>query len=208
MSLSAVLGRPDVWRGGAPVGAASSGIPTGFAALDARLPWRGWPQGCVTELLCDGAAGGLRLLLPALARRSAERREEARWLVWIAPPHIPYAPALNAAGVNLSRVLWVRPETPEDAVWAATQALRCGGAAAVLAWLDKPSGRVLRQLQLAAETGRSWGVLFRPTAEAVLSSPAALRLLLSPAHEGCSVRILKCRGGASGGTVHVPTASA
>lgn len=202
MSLSAVLSRPDVWRGGAPAGAEAPGIPTGFSALDARLPWRGWPQGCVMELLCEGeGAGGMGLLLPALARLSGE----GRWLVWITPPHIPYAPALSAAGVDLSRVLWVRPDTPADAVWATAHALRSGGPGAVLSWLERPSDRALRRLQLAAETGRTLGVLFRSMSDAACPSPASLRLSVTPAREGCAVRILKCRGGApAGASLHVP----
>ena len=72
-----------------------------FAALDAALPGRGWPQGALTEMLLEREGiGEIRLTLPALARVQAQGRD----VVWIAPPHRPYAPALAAAGLDLARL--------------------------------------------------------------------------------------------------------
>ena len=39
--------RADLWRGRGLPAAEPEGQPTGFAALDAALPWRGWPRGSV-----------------------------------------------------------------------------------------------------------------------------------------------------------------
>ena len=48
---------------------------TGFSALDAALPHRGWPSGTVVELMpTDTGIGELRLLMPALARMTQSER--------------------------------------------------------------------------------------------------------------------------------------
>ncbi|MDA8420794.1 MAG: translesion DNA synthesis-associated protein ImuA [Pseudomonadota bacterium] len=184
-----------VWRAGdAP--ASAPGVPSGFARLDVLLPGGGWPCGALTEILvpCPGI-GELRLLLPALARLSRSRR----WIAFIAPPHVLYAPALAAAQVDLSRVMLVHPRAAADGLWAVEQSLRAGTCAAVVAWPAVTDTRALRRLQLAAEAGGSWGVLFRhgqaAAAAAAAGSPAALRLRLVPAAGGVDVSILKRRGG-------------
>jgi cell division inhibitor SulA/protein ImuA len=54
---------------------------------------------------------------------------------------------------------------------------------------------VLRRLQLAAEQGKSFGVLFGPTRNAAAPSPAPLRIQLSAARGRLGLQILKRRGG-------------
>ena len=112
----------------------------------------------------------------------------------MAPPHLPYAPALAAQGLDLSCLLLVRTRSDADALWAVEQALRSGSCGAVLAWPAGLNERGLRRLQLAAEAGRSWGVLFGHLQHARRRSPAALRLKLEPFSGGVAVQILKCRG--------------
>ena len=70
--MSAVLDHPDLWRARHLVrGGSRSGHPTGFPELDAELHDGGWPSAGLAEFLCDTPGiGELRLLLPALARRS------------------------------------------------------------------------------------------------------------------------------------------
>jgi cell division inhibitor SulA/protein ImuA len=191
-SLESVLQHPGVWRGRQRAQTAEAALPTGFAALDELLPGGGWPRGALTELLIrQQGIGELRLLLPALARLS----QEDGWLAWVAPPYVPYASALAAAGIDLARLLVAKPATHDDAWWTAEQALRSGACGALLAWLRAADERRMRRLQLAAETGRAWGVLFRHARAAQDRSPAALRLLLEPAGDGLAVHVLKRRGG-------------
>lgn len=197
--------RARLWRAGEA--AAEAGLSTGFAALDAVLPGSGWPFPGLVEILCgQPGSGGLRLMLPVLARLS----HEPRWLVWVAPPYQPYAPALQAAGIDLRRVMVIDvtaaaapsarrgapPAAAGDVLWAYEQALRFPGCGAALLWPSRLDGLALRRLQLACETGGTLGVLFRPGDCATQASPAALRLLLTPqpAVEALDIRILKCRG--------------
>lgn len=204
MSLETLLQRADVWRGGQLTPA--SGIRTvssGFTQLDELLSGGGWPQGALTEILMPRQGiGALRLLMPALARLSHENR----WICWVAPPHIPYAPALVSAGIDLSRVLLVHPKAQQDGLWAVEQSLRSGNCGAVLAWPTLDDSTVLRRLQLAAEAGDALGFLFRSRGSVKRSSPAALRIQLDPHIDGSlSVSILKRRGGWAAGPVHLDT---
>jgi hypothetical protein len=189
MSLEALLQCADIWRADSnpPV----TGLPTGFPELDERLAGGGWPVGALTEILISRhGMGEVSLLLPALTQLS----RGDRWLAFIAPPYIPYAPALAAAGIDLARVLLVEPRSRRDQVWAMEQALRAGSAA-VLAWPGSVQGKMLRRFQLAAEAGGAWGVLFRSPRCASEPSPAALRLRLEPGAPGVHLSILKRRGG-------------
>jgi len=193
-SLDALLQHPGIWLGDRNARVALDSIPTGFPLLDAQLPGGGWPMGALTEILSSQAGvGELRLGLPALARLSTEDR----WLAWIAPPYVPYAPALAANGINLSRVLVVRPASSRDAFWAAEQALRAGCCGAVLFWPQDADERKLRRLQLSAEAGGACGLIYRPARMATAASPAALRLSIEPEKNRLHIRILKRRGGGS-----------
>ncbi|MGQ0428882.1 MAG: translesion DNA synthesis-associated protein ImuA [Gammaproteobacteria bacterium] len=193
--LAALLRHPRLWRGGGFTPGPAA-VPTGFRRLDERLPGGGWPLAALTEILVPGAGvGEIRLLLPALRTLAASRPEAPRWIAWLAPPHLPYAPALAAAGLDSSRMLVVRPQGGFDLLWAMEQALGSGACAAVLGWADAAGGPALRRLALAAEEGQSPGFLFRPPRHRGEPSPAALQLALSAHDDGLDVEILKCRGG-------------
>ena len=182
---------PGVWRGGELEHAIQPVVATGHAALDRELPGSGWPTGTLTEVLHDAAGiGEISFLADALARASCDDRH----IAWIAPPHLPYAPALAAAGVPLDRCLVVRPANRDDSLWAAEQALRSGACGAVLFWLPSDEYAWLRRLQMAAESGRAMAVLFRSTAAERLSTPAHLRVMLSREQGALEVRIPKRRG--------------
>lgn len=188
---------PRLWRGTGRTGPGPAGIPTGHEPLDAHLPGGGWPVGALTEILVEHPGSGeLRLVMPALANLS--RRDDpgaGRWLAWVAPPHVPYAPALAASGVDLARVLIIHARDGADIFWSAEQALRSGTCAAVLLWVQRADEKSLRRLQLAAEAGGSWGIVFRPPSARRCSSPAALRLHLIPGSDGKVVHVFKTRGG-------------
>jgi cell division inhibitor SulA/protein ImuA len=193
-ALAELLRHPALWRGGD--GGAPETLSTGFRALDARLPGGGWPLATLIELLVPAAGvGEIRLLLPALRGLTTAADAEPRWVVWLAPPHLPYAPALADAGLDPARMLVIRPRAGLDRLWAMEQALRSGACAAVLGWAGEASDAALRRLKLAAEEGRTPAFLLRPSAHRGDGSPAALRLALAARDYGLDVEILKSRGG-------------
>ncbi|MDZ7643380.1 MAG: translesion DNA synthesis-associated protein ImuA [Woeseiaceae bacterium] len=201
-ALENLLQSPRLWRGQAQ-GNAWQGLPTGYPRLDEHLPGGGWPRRSLTEiLLTHYGSGELKLLMPALAMLSRPRPAqdtadgaEAGWLAWVAPPFQPYPPALLQWGIDLARVLIVRPRAQRDALWAAEQALTSGNCAAVLLWSDAQDLTASRRLQLAAEQGGSWAIAFRPVQARGEPSAAALRLELKTGARGTDIHILKNRGG-------------
>ena len=155
-----LLRHPAVWRVGDASVPPAEVLSSGFPALDARLPGGGWPRSAVTEILAASEGiGELELLAPALAGIAAQ----GGWIVCIAPPHVPYAPAFAIRGVDVSRLLVVRGDRGREDLWAAEQTLKSPACGAVLLWesAGRFSVKCLRRLQLAAETGGGFGVLFR-----------------------------------------------
>jgi hypothetical protein len=191
--LDPLLQPPRICRGsGASRRIGLTHTTTGFSELDQLLPGGGWPLGALTELYhAQPGIGELRLLMPALARLS----RQGRWIAIIAPPYVPYAPALASFGLDLSRVLLVHPKSPVDGLGALEQGLRSGTCGAVLAWPKQIDQQALQRLQLAAEAGRTWGILFRDPAYQAQRSPAALQLRLETRNGDTAIHISKCRAG-------------
>jgi hypothetical protein len=189
--------QPRVWRGkGASV--ARAVVPTGFGELDSHLPGGGWPLGAITEIFVDGyGIGELALLMPALAvLTKPEAAKPPKWVAWIAPPFVPYAPALQQHDINIDRLLMIHPTSGNKGrLWAIEQVVRSGSSIGVLAWVPAADDIMLRRLQLAAEDQECWVLLFRPASASQQRSPAALRIRLSQTPTAIRVQIFKCRGG-------------
>ena len=189
MDLEDLTAHPKIWRAGR-TDRRLEVISTGFAALDRCLPGAGWPRRAIIELFVDRyGIGELGLLMPALACL------EQRSIAWIAPPYVPYAPALRSFGLDLTRMLLVNPAIEKDVPWAIEEVVRAQFQITVLAWLRAASDRALRRLQLIVESRQAWAILFRPVEMLRQRSPAALRLRLSRQDAGLKIEILKCRGG-------------
>jgi hypothetical protein len=186
--LEALLQHPSLWRGRGAV--LPAGFPTGFAALDAVLPGGGWPRRGLIEVLTAGSGfGELALWVPLV--RQLTRAETARWCAFIAPPFEPFAPAWNARGARLDRLLIVRaPQT----LWALEQSLLSGACAIGFAWPQRASMTELRRLALATERGASLGVLIRPLRAAVEHTAAVLRIALTRTATHLRLQLLKGRG--------------
>lgn len=186
IALDTLIRERRVWRG-RPAALPPSTQPTGIAVLDAALPMGGWPEAAISEILltADGI-GELQVVLPTLVRltRGGQR------VALITPPYVVYAPAWQAAGVDLAWLSVV--DAPErDVAWAMEQCLRAGSCAAVLGWPAHADDRTFRRLAVAADTGHALGFVFRDRAALANPSPAALRLEVEPGR----LRVHKCRGG-------------
>ena len=189
-AIDHVLQRQNTWLRGS-ANPSEPGFSTGFSKLDQALHASGWPQGNLVELLSDGAGlGCMGLLLPTMETLS----KRGRWQVFIAPPCTPYAPLLDARGIDSQQILLVHPHNKQDLLWSVEQALRSGTCSAVFAWLHGAEFRYneLRKLQLAAANSDVFSVLLRPRQAAVHHSPATLRLEMKAYRQ---VSILKQPGG-------------
>lgn len=168
-------------------GSAARTVSSGFPQADAILGG-GFPKGEMTEVLCaDPGRGELRLLFPAL--RAARH---ACWILRSAPDFEPFAPALEAAGINAAEQLFAVPATPEEAFWCAEHAASSGGADLIIAWLPPLSPRqdylAMQRVRTAAHAAGATVFAFRPYVMSGASSPAALRVQLSPAGGSLTMR--------------------
>ncbi len=184
---------PDIWRASE---LAVSRVPTmssGHAELDRELPNHGWPRSSLVELLVQQSGiGELQLLKPVLKKLAQERR-----IALIQPPYIPHAKALQTWGIDINRLLWMRPQRTGDALWTAEQILKNGSCGAVVLWQANVRAESLRRLHLAAQAADTHFWLLRPLAGRSEASPALLRLGLRPALGGISVSVVKRRGPAA-----------
>jgi protein ImuA len=199
---------PALWLGHQLGRSGSQGVASGFAALDAELPGRGWPRRALSELLLPHPGiGEIRLLAPALVAT----QRAGRLVMIFDPPATLSAAALDRLGfavdellvVNTcSRVLNVpapsrRPNGPgNDSLWALEQALKSGHVGAIVAWLP-PQLRAerLRRLQLAAHNHDGAAFVLREASAAARPTPAPLRLALQAGGaDRLRLSVLKRRG--------------
>jgi len=189
-------GNPNLWRGCDMAGRGFHGVSTGFPELDDILPGRGWPQSGLLEVISrHWGMGELQLLIPLM--RSVI--EKGKWILWVAPPHVLYAPALTQAGIDTKQILVVKQDTScKDALWSMEKALQTENCGMVLAWQNWLPSKVLRRLQLAAEAGGTLGVLFKRKDSKCSQLPLRLEIKdsLSKDHQFsmAEVTVIKARG--------------
>ena len=186
----------QLWRASQLGGGSQSVVHSGFPELDHELPGRGWPSATLIELLMNRSGiGELRFLMPTLQRMALENRK----IILLAPPHQPFAPALEQFGIPLSSLLIVQANNPADKLWAVEQIMQSDSFGMSIAWLpeEKMPARTdqLRRLQMAANRSQGLSFLIRPAKAQLSSSPAPLRIFLSAAGPNhIRVELLKRRG--------------
>lgn len=191
--LHSLIQDARLWQGSQQFRSSPPGESGGFAELDRLLDNTGWPRGALSECLVDAPGiGELQLVLPLLKQLTAAKQT----VFWLNPPHIPYAPALAREGVDLDQLVIIHTENRQDMLWTMENCLRSPVTGLVMVWPETLLSRDIRRLQLAAEAGNNLCLLFRQRKLAEQSSPAALRLELTPGqHLGLDLKVLKRRGG-------------
>jgi hypothetical protein len=152
-------------------------VSTGYAVLDRFLPQGGLHRGTLAEWVAREQGSGATTLALTAARQACG---ETGTLVVVDGRRTFYPLAAAACGIDLSRLLIVRPQHDRDESWAIDQALRSGGASAVLAWPEKLDDHLFRRLQLAAETGETLGLFLRSAHALAEPSWAEVRWLVEP----------------------------
>jgi recombination protein RecA len=183
-------------------------LRTGMEAVDALLPAGGFPLGQAVELCGEAASGRTSLALRAVA---VAHREE-RLCAWVDGPRELYPPAAAALGVDLERLLIVRPQAPEQRVWAAVQLARSGAFACVVLDLTRGVGSVgrtprvslaeARKLADAAERGGGL-LLLLTSPEAPADGVTRLRTEARDG-KGWSVEVVRSRQGGTGTRAELP----
>jgi protein ImuA len=178
-------------------------VACGLPGVDAVLPGGGFPRGALSELAGGPASGKTAVALSLLASLGGEDL-----FAWVDGRGELYPPAVAARGIDLARLLVVRPplgptgalppggEVPgrsearwpseascRSVLWACEALLASGAFAAVAMDVATPravsgAGAVARRLQAAAERGGAIG-LWLAAPQGGLRVPAAVRLELS-----------------------------
>lgn len=179
-------------------------------SVDAVLPDGGLPRGSVVELASPlGLARATSLAVKACAAAQGRRHAGTiEWCAWIDPWCTLHAPGLHQRGVDLERLLVVRPA--EDAI--AKSAVRVAASRAfalVVIDLAPPLGlegvqialsrwpNVVRRLALAIESSSTTVLLLTDgSAHRALPLPVAMRVELDRDRDrGTRLRIAKDRHG-------------
>ena len=149
-------------------------LPSGVPEIDL-------PRGCLTEIVGPASSGRTSLMLSILAQATA--REEICVLVDAEDAFSPHAAA--AAGVELSRLLWVRCQhNAEHALRAADLLIQGGGFGVVVMDLGDTSERTARRISLT-----SWFRLRR----AVEHTPTVLvAVSRQPNAKTCASLVIEC----------------
>jgi protein ImuA len=167
-------------------GRRSGAVPCGRPEIDAVLPDGGFRRGALTELAGGPASGKTAVALALFAALGADELA-----AFVDGAGELYPPAAAAMGVDLSRLLVIRPEGEARggerglaALWAAEAALASGAFAAVaidacVARAIRGADAAARRLQAAAEKGGAIGLWLAPRGGAALRVPAAVRLELA-----------------------------
>ncbi len=129
---------------------APGGLPTGFDDLDRQLRTGGFSRGRITEIVGAPSSGKMALALRAIAEQT-----RAGSLATLLDPHV-YPPAAAALGVDLARLLLVRPPSlsAKDAVRAAEILARSRAFSLIAIALPagaRPSAALARRLRAAAQ---------------------------------------------------------
>jgi protein ImuA len=176
-------------------------VPSGRAEVDALLAGGGFPRGALSQLAGGPASGKTAIALRVLARAMGERALGA----YVDGRGELYPPAAAAFGVDLGRLLLVRPhaaagevaaaERARRALWAAEAVLGSGAFAAAVVDVDHDDLRrigaaaldgMLRRVRAAAERGGCVGLWL--AAPGVARVPGAVRLDLEAGGAGPAVR--------------------
>jgi len=195
--------RGQVWKGDqTPEFSSASVLDSGYSELNHELPARGWRAGQICEIYTQAAGcGEFSLLLPALAALS----QQERWIMLVAPPAIPYAPALKMAGINTGRLLMVHPTNHKEALWCIEEGLRSGQCSAVLGWLKEVEPTSVRRIQLACEEQQNhcWLWPGSPAENKATAAPVRISVRRHSAREA-AVRFIKRRGSWPGNEFILP----
>lgn len=162
-------------------------VPSGVETVDGVLPGGGFPRGALAELAGGPASGKTAVALALVAGLGEEDL-----FAWIDGRGELYPPAAAARGVDLARLLVVRPPAVPPpggepawraGLWACEAVLASGAFAAVVMDVPLPSAvpgadAAARRLQAAAERGGAVGLWLSGT-QGGLRLPGALRLELS-----------------------------
>lgn len=203
-------------------------LALGWPELEAALPEGSLPRG-VIEIASPRLHGATSVALSAV--RAAHEKNRDAWCAWIDPDATLFSPGVAQSGVDLARLLVVRPDR-EAAQRVAVKAVDSGAFDIVVVDADSIAGardarasssRVssprprtnarrpappelfVRKLAVAAEpTGARVLLLTDASSPRAMTFPVAMRIEIEPSPNEMRVRVTKDRRGRAGLARAVP----
>lgn len=189
-------------------------LPLGLRSVDAALPEGGLPRGVVVELSApQGLARATTLALSLCASAQADARHrssddtQGAWCAWLDPTATLFAPGAARVGVDLERLLVIRPGLEDLSRVAVRVAQSHAFSVVVIDTAGVPGCRgetrldrwvtIVRRLALAVE-GSDTTVLLLTDANAsrAMPLPAAMRIEIERlAEDKLGLRVAKDRAG-------------
>lgn len=192
----------------------SKALPLGLRSVDEALPEGGLPRGAVVELSApQGLARATTLALSLCASAQAEARHRSNddtqgaWCAWLDPTATLFAPGAVRAGVDLERLLVIRPALEDLARVAVRVAQSQAFSVVVIDTAGVPGCRgemrldrwvtIVRRLALAIEgTDTTILLLTDANASRAMPLPAAMRIEIERlAEDKLGLRVAKDRAG-------------
>jgi len=166
--------------------------------IDAGLPYRGVPLGCVHEVQSSGLACGIAFASLLAARIPSQ----AGPLIYVAPDRSFHPLGLLPYGIKPERWIHISTRRPLDLSWTVLETLRCPRVSAVLAVVKNADLTLCRRFQLAAESSGATCFLLTGADASIASVITRWRVasISAPAEatfgEPCwTVDLAYCRGG-------------
>ncbi|MEH6471838.1 MAG: SulA-like leucine-rich domain-containing protein [Halopseudomonas sp.] len=115
--------------------------------------------GKITQIIMqDEDEYNFQLLMPLLAQLS----RDDRWFAWIAPPLKLPKQWLLEAGIDINKIMMLQPKGNNDTLELARKALTTGTCHAVISWPGQITAEQFKELERAAQSGRSHAILIQP----------------------------------------------
>lgn len=180
---------------------------TGFALesfLGPMLAGGKLPPGSLIEVIGAGEGAGAWTFALLLARDVCG----ARALVIVDPQRTFYPPGAVKLGIDLERVVLIRPRTMSHVFSSMNRTLCCPAVGTVIGWCEQLKASDNQRLRLAAEEGGGLGILLRPAEALTERSFATIRLQLQPVattqrQRHIEVKVLRCPGDIFGRTFYL-----
>jgi protein ImuA len=134
-------------------------LPFGVEEIDRRLPGGGLAYGGTHEIAGGGADAITGAVSSLFAAGIAARTKGP--IIWCLNRPDVFPPALQQAGLNLNRVIFVECDKEDAILESAEEALRYGGLGAVVLEIVRLPMVASRRLQLAAEQSGTMGLIIR-----------------------------------------------
>lgn len=197
-----------LWQGFVPP-VAEKAQTIGLGPLESAFPNGVFPTGVIHEMLCPtpeqaaATSGLLSGVLQVLMRNGGA-------CIWISTFRRLFPPAMARFGVPVERVIFIDARTEKEVLWAAEEALKCTGVAAVVAELREITFAQSRRLQLAVEDSKVTGFILRNDLRKLSTTTCVARWQVTPmpsileegmpgvGHPRWQVDLLRVRNGTPG----------